>query len=138
MGVAIGVDSRKSSCAAAALDELGRVVGAREFPNDTAGRQSLLKWAITQGEDRIIGVEWAGSYGAGPTRHLLDAGEDVYDVTAFLTHRERARNPSRGEACEQRLVRVRPHPLNTPRPTLGLRVPVQQPDPSQSLHARHS
>lgn len=67
------------------------------LPAQPAGHQSLLKWAITRGEDRIIGVEWAGSYGAGLTRHLLDAGEDVYEVPAFLSHRERTRNPSRGE-----------------------------------------
>ena len=98
MGVAIGVDSHKSSLAAAALDELGRVVGAREFSNDTAGHQSLLKWAIAQDEARIIGVEGAGSYGAGVTRHLLEAGEDVYEVPAFLSYRERKRGPSRGKS----------------------------------------
>lgn len=37
MGVTIGVDSHKSSLAVAALDELGRVVGVREFPNDGRG-----------------------------------------------------------------------------------------------------
>ena len=37
MGVAVGVDSHKSSLAVAALDELGRVVGAKEFPNDARG-----------------------------------------------------------------------------------------------------
>lgn len=84
--------------AAAALDELGRVVGAREFPNDDAGHRRLLEWAAVHGEDRVIGVEGGGSYGAGLARHLLDAGEDVYEVPAFLSYRERKRNPSRGKS----------------------------------------
>ena len=85
MGVAIGVDSHKSSLAAAALDELGRVVGAGEFSNDLPGHQSLLRWASTPGEGRVIGIEGAGSYGAGWARHLLEAGEVVYEVPAFLS-----------------------------------------------------
>jgi transposase len=85
MGVAIGVDSHKSSLAAAALDELGRVVGAGEFSNDLPGHQSSLRWASTQGEGRVIGIEGAGSYGAGLARHLLEAGEVVYEVPAFLS-----------------------------------------------------
>jgi transposase len=98
MGVAIGVDSHKSSFAAAALDELGRVVGVREFPNDAHGHDALLRWIKAQDRDRVIGIEGAGSYGAGLSRHLLDAGEDVYEVPAFLSYRERKRNPSRGKS----------------------------------------
>src|ERR687895_1040303 len=98
MGVAIGVDSHKSSLAAAALDELGRVVGAREFPNEARGHDALLHWSKTQGRERIIGIEGAGSYGAGLSQHLLDADESVYEVPAFLTYRERKRNPSKGKS----------------------------------------
>jgi transposase len=98
MGVAVGVDSHKSSLAAAALDELGRVLGARQFPNDAVGHRRLIEWATAQGDDRVIGVEGAGSYGAGLTRQLLNAGEDVYEVPAFVSYRERRRNPSRGKS----------------------------------------
>jgi hypothetical protein len=46
MGVAIGVDSHKSSLAAAALDEFGRVVGGKEFPLCTrAGRPAAIDQA---------------------------------------------------------------------------------------------
>ena len=98
MDVAIGVDSHKSSLAAAALDELGRVIGIREFPNNAGGHKALLQWSNAQGRERVIGIEGAGSYGAGLARHLLDVGEDVYEVPAFLTHRERKRNPSKGKS----------------------------------------
>jgi transposase len=98
MGVAIGVDSHKSSLAAAALDEVGRVIVVKEFSNDDRGHSSLLTWVRTQGQDRVIGVEGAGSYGAGLARRLLQAGEDVKEVPAFLTHRERKRDPSKGKS----------------------------------------
>jgi transposase len=98
MGVAIGVDSHKSSLAAATLDELGRVVGVREFPNDERGHDAVLRWSKGQGHDRIIGIEGTGSFGVGLARHLLDAGEEVYEVPAFLSYRERKRNPSKGKS----------------------------------------
>jgi transposase len=50
------------------------------------------------GHRRVIGIEGAGSYGAGMARHLIDADERVYEVPAFLTHRERKRNPSKGKS----------------------------------------
>jgi transposase len=98
MGVAIGVDSHKSSLAAAALDELGREVDVREFPNDAGGHDALLQWSRAQGRESVIGIEGAGNFGAGLARHLIDAGESVYEVPAFLTHRERKRNPSKGKS----------------------------------------
>lgn len=98
MGVAIGVDSHKSSLAVAVLDELGRVVGVREFPNDARGHERLFEWSKAQGHERIIGIEGAGSYGAGLAHYLLDADENVHEVPAFLTHRERKRTPSKGKS----------------------------------------
>jgi transposase len=106
MGVAIGVDSHKSLLAAAALDELGRVVVVREFPNDARGHDALLRWSKVQDRDRVIGIEGAGSYGAGLARHLIDANENVYEVPAFLTHRERTRNPSKGKSDPSDAVAV--------------------------------
>jgi len=82
--VTIGVDLHKSSLAAAALDELGRVVGVREFPNDGSGHGALLLWCRAQGPERDVGIEGAGTYGAGLARRLLDAGEKVYEVPAKI------------------------------------------------------
>ncbi len=61
MGVAVGVDSHKSSLAVAALDELGRVVGAKEFPNDARGHDALLRWSKAQDSDRVMSMESAGA-----------------------------------------------------------------------------
>jgi transposase len=98
MGVAIGVDSHKSSLAVAALDEIGRPVEVREFSNDVRGHDSALEWVRKQRASRVVGIEGSGSFGAGLARRLLDAGEDVREVPAFLAHRERKRNPSLGKS----------------------------------------
>jgi transposase len=98
MGVAIGIDSHKRSLGAGATDELGREVAAKEFPNDPQGHRALLAWTRAQGVDRVIGIEGSGSYGAGVARFLLQAGEDVREVPAFVAHRERKKSPSKGKS----------------------------------------
>lgn len=98
MGVAIGVDSHKSSLAVGVLDEMGRTVGAREFANDRIGHHSLIDWVDHYGPTRVIGIEGSGSYGAALAQRLLQAGEDVREVPAFMSHRERKKNPSRGKS----------------------------------------
>jgi Transposase len=107
MGVAIGVDSHRSSLAAAALDEPGRVLGTRELSHDALGHQSLLKWAIAQGEGRVIGIEGGGSYGAGLARHLLDAGEDVYEVAGVPVLQGAQEKPVAGQVRPRRRGRYR-------------------------------
>jgi transposase len=98
MGVAVGVDSHKSSLAVAVLDEVGRAVGIREFSNDKSGHEALVDWVDEHGSERMIGIEGSGNYGAGITRHLLKRGENVQEVPAFLSHRERKKTPSRGKS----------------------------------------
>ena len=68
MEVAIGVDSHKASLAAAAVDPLGRVLDAREFPNNPKGHQALCEWVRGYGSDRRIGIECSLSYGAAADR----------------------------------------------------------------------
>lgn len=87
-----------SVLAAAAVDELGRALGAREFRNNPTGHRALLRWARARGEPRTIRVEGSGSYGAGLARHLLSVGETVREVPASLAHRERRRKGSQGKS----------------------------------------
>jgi transposase len=98
MDVAIGIDSHKRSLGVGVIDERGREVTAGEFCNDRRGHEALLKWARSQGDNRIIGIEGSGSYGAGVARFLLTAGEDVREVPAFVAHRERKKSPSKGKS----------------------------------------
>jgi transposase len=98
MGVAVGVDSHKSSFAVAVLDEIGRPIGVREFDNDDNGHRLAMDWIAAQHSDRVVGIEGSGSYGAGLARALLAAGEDVREVPASLSHRERKKTPARGKS----------------------------------------
>lgn len=98
MEVAIGIDSHKGSLAAAAVDRLGRVIAELELANDPKGHTALLRWVQGQAVDRVVGIEGALGYGAGAASRLLQAGEDVREVPAALTHRERGHRRSQGKS----------------------------------------
>lgn len=106
MGVAIGIDSHKSSLAVGVLDDIGRVVGTREFANDEGGHTSLLEWIESNGDDRVVGIEGSGNFGAALARTLIEANEDVREVPAFLSHRERKKHPARGKSDRQDAVAI--------------------------------
>lgn len=97
MSVSIGIDSHKSTLAAAAVDELGRVVSVEEFGNDPGGHRDLAAWADGLEHEVRIGIECSGSYGNAVARELVGAGFDVYEVPANLAHRE-ARRQGRGKS----------------------------------------
>lgn len=97
MGVAIGVDSHKSSLTAAAVDELGRVVAIEQFDNDAAGHRSFAAWVDALGEDVRVGIECSATYGAALAQHLLEQALDVCEVPPNLSNRE-ARRAARGKS----------------------------------------
>ena len=110
--IVIGVDTHKSQLAACAVDDMGRVRGERSFINDDAGHEDLLGWALRLHGRRRFAVEGTGSYGAGLARRLHAAGEEVLEVPARLTLRERhrTRRPGKsdsGDAFAIALVAVR-------------------------------
>lgn len=98
MGVAIGVDSHKGSLGVGVVDDLGRMVAVREFPNDPKGHRALHGWISSCGDERVVGIEGAGNYGFALAQFLLAVGEDVREVPAFLTHRERKKSPAKGKS----------------------------------------
>jgi transposase len=95
--IAIGVDTHKQSLAACAVNELGLAVAERSFGNDTKGHGALLRWAA-EFRSRRFGLEGASNFGAGLTRALTEAGEDVREVPAILTRRERRRTGRAGKS----------------------------------------
>jgi transposase len=96
--VAIGVDSHKASLAAAAVDSLGRVLDAQEFPNSPEGHEALLAWVRGHSPERRVGIECSLSYGASATRFLLAHREDVREVPSSLTARQRRLRSSQGKS----------------------------------------
>ena len=59
-----GVDTHQDLHVAAALDQLGRVLGTESFPTTIGGYRQLLAWLRGYGQLDKVGVEGTGSYGA--------------------------------------------------------------------------
>lgn len=75
-----GVDTHGEFHVAAAVDQLGRQLGAATFGADTDGYDRLWVWMRSFGVLETVGVEGTGSYGAGLSRYLVAKGERVVEV----------------------------------------------------------
>jgi len=75
-----GVDTHQDVHVAAALDQLGRVLGTESFPTTVAGYRRLLAWLRRHGTVDKVGVEGTGSYGAALARELAAGGVEVIEV----------------------------------------------------------
>jgi transposase len=88
--VTVGVDTHADLHVGVALDRFGRRLGARSVPTTPAGFTELVAWASDFGVLEQVGVEGAGSYGAGLARWLRARGVTVVEV-------ERPHRPGRQE-----------------------------------------
>jgi transposase len=75
-----GIDTHKDLHVAAVIDTNGAVLATESFSTTRAGYRALLRWMHGFGDVRQVGVEGTGSYGAGVTRHLAEAGIEVVEV----------------------------------------------------------
>jgi transposase len=75
-----GVDTHADVHVAAAVDQVGRVLGTQSFPADAAGCAGALAWMSAHGALARVGVEGTGSYGAGLARYLAACGVEVVEV----------------------------------------------------------
>lgn len=97
MDVDVGIDSHKRSFSAGVVDGLGRAMSVRDFPNTPGGFSELERWLGRHGTVGTVGIEGAGSYGAGLARHL-GKRFTVVEVPAFLAHRECKRVTAKGKS----------------------------------------
>jgi transposase len=78
--IAVGVDTHKHQHLAVAVDTLGQLLAEITITATLAGYRQMLAWiAGLEGEVRV-GIEGAGSYGAGLCEHLQDNGVEVFEV----------------------------------------------------------
>ena len=75
-----GVETHQDQHVAAALDQLGRVLGTQSFPTTVGGYRDLLRWLSSFGTLGPVGVEGTGSYGVALARHLAGQGVSVIEV----------------------------------------------------------
>ena len=75
-----GIDTHKDLHVAAVIDTDAWVLGTESFSTTRAGYRAMVRWMRSFGDIRKVGVEGTGSYGAGITRHLTEAGIEVLEV----------------------------------------------------------
>ncbi len=78
--IAVGVDTHKHEHVAKALDGLGQVVGGLQIKANLHGYIELAQWLRALDDDVMVGIEGAGSYGAGLCELLLAEGICVVEV----------------------------------------------------------
>lgn len=93
--IAVGVDTHKHEHLARALDGLGQLLGGLTIDASLTGYTQLVQWLRTLEEDVVVGIEGAGSYGAGLCEYLLAEGITVVEV-----ERPRREDRRRGKSDE--------------------------------------
>jgi len=89
--IAVGIDTHKDSLAVCAVDDLGRKLGELTVENGRQGFRRLQRYLAELPTPRRVGIEGSGGFGA-PLAHVLRAaGEEVVEVPARLTARQRRR-----------------------------------------------
>ena len=78
--IVVGVDTHSDTHAAVALNSRGALLTSTCAPTTSRGIRQLREWAAALGEVAAWGVEGTGCYGAGLTRALLAAGEQVLEI----------------------------------------------------------
>ncbi len=75
-----GIDTHKDLHVAAVIDISENLLGTHSFSTTRAGCRAMVRWMRSFGDIARVGIEGTGSYGAGITRHLIDAGITVLEV----------------------------------------------------------
>ena len=75
-----GVDTHGEVHVAAAVDQVGGLLGTESFAASPAGYGALLGWLSGFGDISSVGVEGTGAYGAGLARFLRRSGIPVAEV----------------------------------------------------------
>lgn len=78
--VTVGVDTHLEEHVAVALDHLGRRLDTLSIPTTEIGYARLLRWAEELGQLERVGIEGAGSFGAGLSRFLRSRDVEVLEV----------------------------------------------------------
>ena len=96
--IAVGVDTHKHWHVAVALDVVGQLLGEIVVAANGRGYRELVVWLGGLGGEAVVGIEGAGSYGAGLCRHLQGSGISVVEVERPRRRDRRAGKSDRVDA----------------------------------------
>ena len=122
--IAVGVDTHKDCHVAAALDRLGELRGELTIDANERGYAELAAWARRFGDDVAVGIEGAGSWGAGLCEYLQGEGVVVFEVERPRRRERRVGKSDRLDALAAAKRVLAGEGLSTPR-ARGVRGAVQ-------------
>jgi transposase len=117
--IAVGVDTHKHWHVAVAVDALGQVLGELVITATVAGYGELVAWLLGLDGEVVVGIEGAGSYGAGLCQHLRDAAVAVVEVERPRRRDRRAGKSDRIDALLAAKRVLAGDGTSTPRTTGG-------------------
>ncbi len=93
-----GVDTHLDVNVAAALDDIGGLLGVESFATSVDGNEALIGWLDSFGCVDLVGVEGTGSYGASLSRALARRGVAVVEVDQ--PNRQRRRQAGKSDPID--------------------------------------
>jgi len=93
-----GVDTHLDVNVAAALDEIGGLLGVESFATTADGNDALIGWLDSFGRLDLVGVEGTGSYGASLARAFARRGVPVVEVDQ--PNRQRRRQAGKSDPID--------------------------------------
>ena len=97
--IAVGVDTHKQQHYAVALDGLGQILGEIVIATTLAGYGQFVCWLRELGGNVLVGIEGAGSYGAGLCEFLQAEEVEVFEVERPQRRERRAGSPIASMLC---------------------------------------
>ncbi len=122
--IAVGVDTHKEQHLGVALDGLGQVLAEIVITTTLAGYSEFVCWLKDLGENVLVGIEGAGSYGAGLCEFLQAEEVEVFEVERPQRRERRTGKSDRLDALLAAKKVLTREGLSTPRGS-GKRLALQ-------------
>ena len=122
--IAVGVDTHKQQHHAVALDGLGQILGEIVIASTLAGYSQFVCWLKDLGGNVLVGIEGAGSYGAGLCEFLQAEEIEVFEVERPQRRERRGGKSDRIDALLAAKKVLTREGLSTPRGS-GKRLALQ-------------
>jgi transposase len=95
-----GVDTHLDRHVAAAVDDVGALLGVESFPATAAGYRDLHGWLAGFGQVVSVGVEGTGAYGVGLARFLHRASVRVRVIEVDRPNRQVRRRHGKSDPLD--------------------------------------